>query len=292
MKTDPSRFAVGDEWVYRFREYEPSERVRILAVTLNKNTARLDVVFPDDPTQRVENIPGSRLRAPWSEAERYNTLMANWHRIIQPELSDVESFSASEVFSVLIPDDVATIASSQVSDATAIHDRARLEAITGVSMMELLADVEWFEHENAVMVSPAGTLRIAEAACLANPTPVLELIAAEQAESIRNSQSAAGHLHGTICQATRECAYHWRQRDDQPRHELLRQWCGRQAATTHDRLLAAEAENQRLDRLIYELIQALERVGERSLARRYAEEHRRVNPVHQDEEPEPPTGRI
>jgi hypothetical protein len=189
MKTDPSRFAVGDEWVYRVREYEPSERVRILAVTLNKNTARLDVIFPDDPTQRVENIPGSRLRAPWSEAARHNTLMANWHRIIQPKLSDVESYSASEVFSVLIPDDVATTASSQVPDATAIHDQTRLEAITGVSTMELLADVEWFEHENAVMVSPAGTLRIAEAACLANPTPVLESIAADPTQGTFTERS-------------------------------------------------------------------------------------------------------
>ena len=53
-----TRFVVGDEWVYRMRDDSASERVRILAVTPKKNSARLEVMFVDDPDGRVENGPG------------------------------------------------------------------------------------------------------------------------------------------------------------------------------------------------------------------------------------------
>ena len=69
MRTDPQRFAVGDEWAYRLRDDSPSERVRIIGITRKKTSARLDVTFLDDPEERVEKIPGTRLRVPWSEVE-------------------------------------------------------------------------------------------------------------------------------------------------------------------------------------------------------------------------------
>jgi len=77
---DASRFVVGSEWVYRARDDAASQRVRILAVTPNKNGVRLDIAFLDDPAQRVQAVPGARLRVPWSDVAAYDTLMAHWQR--------------------------------------------------------------------------------------------------------------------------------------------------------------------------------------------------------------------
>src|SRR3954453_11533224 len=39
--------------------------LRILTVTPEKNSVRLDLAFLDDPAERVDNVPGARERAPW-----------------------------------------------------------------------------------------------------------------------------------------------------------------------------------------------------------------------------------
>lgn len=130
MGLDASRFVVGDEWVYRARDDAASERVRILAVTPKKNSVRLDVAFVDDPAARVENVPGNRLRALWSEVDAYDALMANWRRIDDRDLDDTEEACVEQVYRLLIPEDVADIEWSPVSCATAVHDEARL-GVTG-----------------------------------------------------------------------------------------------------------------------------------------------------------------
>jgi hypothetical protein len=70
MGFDATRFVVGDEWVYRLRDDAMSERVRILAVTPKKNSARLELAFVDDPGGRVENVPGSRCRCRGARSRR------------------------------------------------------------------------------------------------------------------------------------------------------------------------------------------------------------------------------
>lgn len=162
MGYDVSRFVVGDEWVYRLRDDSASERVRILAVVPKKSSARLDVVFLDDPDGRVENVPGSRLPVLWSEVEAYDVLTANWARLDEVKLDDVESSCASHVFEVLIAEDIAAIGWSQVDDATSIHAATKLEEIIGVSVADIVACVESFTLNEAIVVSPAGTVLIAE----------------------------------------------------------------------------------------------------------------------------------
>jgi hypothetical protein len=174
MGYDVTRFVVGDEWVYRLRDDSASERVRILAVLPKKSSARVDVAFVDDPDGRVENIPGSRLQVLWSEIETYDVLMANWARLDEVKLDDVESSCASHVFEVLIPESIAAIGWSTVDDATSIHASTRFEEIIGVPVAEIVACVESFELDEATVVSPAGTVLIAEAACRANSAQIFE----------------------------------------------------------------------------------------------------------------------
>ncbi|MFG1606010.1 hypothetical protein [Actinoplanes sp. NPDC049265] len=80
MAFDASRYVVGDEWVYRLRDTEPSERVRIKAVTPKKTTASIEVEFLDGG-HRVQTVPSSRLKTRWANVEAYDAQQAAWQRI-------------------------------------------------------------------------------------------------------------------------------------------------------------------------------------------------------------------
>lgn len=119
---------------------------------------------------------------------------------------------------------------------------------------------------------------IAEAACRAHPQPVLDLVIEQETQSRHKYANGSEHMsaitrHKESTSPERE--YYWYRRRDRPRHELLRQWCGHRAVTAHERLQAAEAENQRRDVFVTDLIRALERAGDDIMARHYAEEHER-----------------
>ncbi|MET8548928.1 hypothetical protein [Micromonospora zamorensis] len=278
MGFDASRFVVGDEWVYRTRDDAASQRVRILAVTPKKNSARLDIEFVGDPASRVENVTGNRLRVPWAEVAAYDELMAHWHRIDDRQLDDTEEACVEQAYLLLIPEDVAEIEWSPVSCATAVHDAARLAEIIHCPIDEILVGVEWFDLNLTKMVSPAGTLLIAERACRANPTPVLTTVIEEEALCRRKCKHGSDKLNVLTREkewSPPEWEYEKYRRWDRPRHELLRQWCGHGAVTTQERLLAAEAESSRLDVLITEVIAALERAGENGQATRFTEKHER-----------------
>ncbi len=265
---------VGDEWIYRAKDSAPSERVRILAVQPKKTSSRVDVEFLDQ-SGRTENVPGARLRGLWSEVVGYDALMANWQRI-EFELTNAEGGAVSEVFHNLIADHLATCEWSPVRYATAIHDRAGLAEDLGVDLDELLEDVPSFELDRALMVSPEGTLRIAEAMCVRRPADVLAWVVAEEAD-IRESckrgsriQSSSGRVNTTT---SPEWEYEWYLKEHKPRHELLRQWCGHRAVTFHERLDAAEAEVRRLDVLVARLIDSARERGNAIFADIMEEEH-------------------
>jgi hypothetical protein len=155
MKIDPSRFTVGDDWAYRQTDESPSERVRIMTVEPKKNSARLEIRFVDDPDDRVEKVPGSRLRVPWSEVGTFDALMANWRRIDDLALDPTEDACVDEIFRLLIGDDVAELLWSPVSGATAIHDTTRLSEIINGPIEHILANAEWFDHNGRTILSPS-----------------------------------------------------------------------------------------------------------------------------------------
>jgi hypothetical protein len=278
MTPDPSRFVVGDEWVYRVRDDSPSERVRIIGVTLKKRSARVDIEFLDDTDHRVENVPGSRLRASWCDRESFDALMANWARISDLELDDVEQACVEEVFQLLISDEVAELLRSPVICAARVLDQTALTTITGVPTQVLLESCEWFDQDGEVVLSPAGTLLVVESACHANSGRVLDVVM-EQEAIARHKCKHGGHAvsvyTGEDEPTSPEWEFDWYTRHDRPRHELLRQWCGHRAITFHERLLAAEAETQRLDVLVTDLIKAVAGAGDERSAERFAVEHER-----------------
>jgi hypothetical protein len=128
------------------------------------------------------------------------------------------------------------------------------------------------------MVSPAGTLLLAEAACRANAKQVLDMVMEQETQARYKCKHGAERDNPSTREKERtspEWEYARYRRSDRPRHELFRQWCGHRAVTFHERLLAAEAENHRLDVLVTELIEALDHAGDTMGAGHFSEEHER-----------------
>jgi len=249
---------VGDEQIYRVRDFDSSQRVRVVAIEMQKKTAKYEIEFLDgDTAGKREKVPGKRLRGAWSEVREYDELMANWERLDSVELTDPEEAAVETVFRELIPDEVATWEwSALVRWVTTIHDPVALEPLIGIPVSELLGQVESFTTDDSTVVSPEGTLMIAEYACRVNPMPILNGVIEEERECREKTKrgvtytSSGGH-EWTSDPDSQYQSYLERYR---PRHELLRGWCGHRAVTMQERLAAAEAEVQRLDVLITRLI--------------------------------------
>ncbi|MFC8850380.1 MULTISPECIES: hypothetical protein [unclassified Micromonospora] len=274
MAFDVSRYVVGDEWAYRLRDTASSERVRIKAVTPKKTTASVEVEFPDDG-HRVQTVPSSRLKTRWADVEAYDAQQAGWQRIADFELDSVERSAVLSVYSALIPEQVAEVDWRPVENVTIIKDRVALSDILQVTVEEILAKVQWFTTDEGMIVSPAGTVVIAEVVCRAHSHTILEHVIEEEVEARHKCKHGGPHPFRKGEESSPEWEYQWYRRSVRPVHELLRQWCGHRAVAAHERLTAAEAENHRLDLLVVELIKALDLAGETAQAEQFAEEHER-----------------
>jgi hypothetical protein len=162
----------------------PSERVKVIGIEKRKQTTRVDIEFLDgDKAGVCENVPGTRLPRPWNEVAEYDELMANWQRLDQEALDDTEDWAVTEVFDLLIPEDVAAYDRSCVRHGVSVYRSEALEQIMRRPMIEALEQVEWFAHDGITDLSAKGSLLVAECACAANPPLVLDKVMASEAEA-------------------------------------------------------------------------------------------------------------
>src|SRR5258705_9336366 len=108
--------------------------------------------------------------------------MANWQRLSGDDIDDTEEFAIGDVFDALIPEDVATYYDSFIRNGATVRDRAALELLMKRALSDVLDQVGWFEDDDVLELSAAGTLLIAEDVFAANPAPVLQRVIAAEAE--------------------------------------------------------------------------------------------------------------
>ena len=267
---------VGDEQIYRLRDDAPSEHVRIVGSDRRKKKPRYEIEFLDGEKKGTqENVPANRLRGPWAGVREYDELMENWRRIERAKLTDSEGPAATTVFQVLIPGDVADWDWAPVRYATRIYARDALETIIGLPIDDILSQIEWFELDDELILSPEGTLMVAEYACRVAPMKILDWVVEDELR-YREKAKRGGSMVGLGKEPTRtspEWEYRWYLEYGRPLHELLRAWCGHRAATIQERLGAAEAEVQRLNELIARLIDELTAADRSFVADRFARLH-------------------
>ncbi|MBL0706277.1 hypothetical protein [Sinomonas cellulolyticus] len=276
---------VGDELIYRVRDYAASERVRVVAVIPGKKNPRYEVEFLDGETVgRRENVPGSRLHGPWAGVRAFDEVMANWERFEAYRLTDPEETAVGKAFALLIPEPVAEWEWSPVRWTTTVHDQGALERIIGLPIADLVSQTDSFLHDGELVVSPAGTLMISECACRVTPGPVLEWVTSDEKEYRERAKHGRDWTdvtgHPTI--TSPEWEYQWYLERGRPVHELLRAWCGQRAVSAQERLAAAEAEVHRLDALVVRLIDELKEHGHARAAEIIAQTHEdeRITPYN------------
>lgn len=253
-----STMKVGEEWIYRLRRHSPSERVKIVGIEKRKQTTRVEIEFLDGAKRgHRDNVPGNRLPQPWGDVAEYDVLMAEWQRLDGNSLDEAEDWAVTDVFELLIPEGVAAFDRSLVTHGASVYERDPLEMILRRSLDEALAQVDWFEHDGIIELSACGSVLLAEYACRANPSPVLEKVMADEAEArehCKRGRTWEGRTDIDSRTTTPEWEYEWYRKHLRPVYELLRQWCGHRSVSFYERLLAAEAEVRRLDILIARVI--------------------------------------
>ena len=255
---------VGDELIYRLRDYNRSQRVRLVTVVPGKKTPRYVVEFLDgDQAGSRENVPGGRLHGPWAEVREFDELMANWERFEACDLTDPEEIAVEKVFEILIPDPVAEWEYSPVRWTTRVHDQEALEAIIGLPIADLVSQTDSFVHAGELVLSPAATFMIAEYACRVTPAPVLDWVTSDEQEYRERAKHGRKmtDFDGHPTTSNPEWEYELYREHGRPVHELLRGWCGHRAVSAQERLAAAEAEVRRLDTLVDQLLYELETNG-------------------------------
>lgn len=248
---------VGNEWIYRQRPYSHSERVRIIGIEKRKQTTRVDIEFLDGEKAGVrENVPSTRLPKSWSDVAAYDELMANWQRLDHDALDDTEDWAVTEVFDLLIPDDVAVYDRSMVRHGASVYHPEALAQVLKRPLNLVLEQVEWFTHDGVIELSADGSLLVAKYACAANPPPVLDMVMASEGEARQHCKRGRDYkgIAGEDRTSTPEWEYEWYRKRVRPYHELLRQWCGHRSVTFYERLVAADAEIRRLDILVAKLV--------------------------------------
>ncbi|WP_234754166.1 hypothetical protein [Arthrobacter ramosus] len=206
---------------------------------------------------------------PWDQAAQYDATMAGWKRLREEPIDQNESSALWTALELLVPSDVAELYLTPVDDALVVHDQSALESLTGQLLSTLPADHSRVIHDGKPCLSPRASLAVAERACHKNPAPILELIIAE--ETKYREKSKRGGLDEDWetkkpVETSPRYEYEFYLRWKKPVHELLRQWCGYRSITAHERLLAAEAEVNRLDVLLAWAVDCIRRTNESTAA--------------------------
>lgn len=253
---------IGEEWIYRLRDYAPSERVRITDVVQQaKKKVRIEVCFVDGDN-RVESVPQTRLRGLWAGVAAYDEKMSHWAALHELQADKVEQMSLWQVFDAIIPESAASLMFRPVECAVEVSDSQQLSAIIGTPVQSIAERCYSFTEQDDLIMSPDGAIMIAELACRRYPEPVLDIVLKEEAEARERCKNGrvseyARDDDGEYIHISPEREWARYQQDTRPRLELLRQWCGYRAVTFDERLRAAESEARRLDLLLARAIEEL-----------------------------------
>jgi len=257
----------GERWAYRARQQDPLVEVVVRKLGSGK-PARVLVGFVAEHFEgREEWVPPSRLKTPWTDVVAFTAREQRWNAVAAA--SDVEEpveFALSTVFDQLIDRSLATL-EYRLRGVAYLHDIEGLATEVGLSPNQLCADPLAFTEDDDLIVPVSITELIARTAAARTPEPVLREVQREEAEFARLL------VHGKTYPASRsQPAWHvpaerYADSENEPYHrpcwELLRAWCGAEAAERQDELLALRQEVARIGDLALRAVAALRAAGRR-----------------------------
>ncbi|BCW35874.1 hypothetical protein StoSoilA2_19300 [Arthrobacter sp. StoSoilA2] len=155
--------------------------------------------------------------------------MDGWRRLKAEAIDEHEASALWAALELLVPSEVAELSVASSDDSLTVHDHVAFEALTGQTVAAFQARFSWLVHDGDVFLSPRAALAREKS---------------KQGGTIENWETREPLT------TSAEFEYDYYLRRQKPVHEILRQWCGYGSVTAHERLLAAEAEVNRLDVLL------------------------------------------
>jgi hypothetical protein len=262
-------------WAYRARSVDDVTPVRVLRIG-TKKPARVLVRFEDPAKEGHEEwVPPVRLKVPWADAETFRAREARWAAVLKlsPDRDAPEAGAASEVFEMLVDDEVADL---DWRDAyLRISDVDRLARLSGLSAAELSSDPVGFAEDGDLIASWPLALKVAQGVAALHADKILAQVVKEerkyQHDRIHGEHVRGRGRHGDhyfepeVIQAV----------DDKhfaPKRALLRQWCGDEAGERQEELVELRKEIRRVGEIAERAISALRSCGQRSIADRLGHE--------------------
>lgn len=246
----------GEEWVYRAKQSGPVTQVRVLRVGSSLPKRVLVRFLGDEFEGREEWVPPARLKTIWDKVDEWVAEDSRWHAIYEDtrDWGDPELEAAEDVIRYSIPRELAYAGFNRNVGLLFIEDVSGLARHLDVEIASLTGSPLSFQTKEGPWVVPFSVmLKIAQRAANMFANEIYERVEKDEkksrAENIHGSSHGGKYIPPEICAKVDETYA--------PARQLVREWCGKEAAEHVTELAALREEVFRLGRLIEKAVSVL-----------------------------------
>lgn len=257
---------VGEVWAYRARRGDLLARVEIMRFGTAR-PARVRVRFLDDEFEGKEEwVPPARLKVPWADGQRWLDCERRWLQVHDASAAARDTPEHRASWLVLDQVGVHEFLDSQESfnhAVLAVRDVPGFEAAVGLVAADLArGEADFIEADGTVGAAWPALREVARRAAEPHPDELLREFDRERRSwkqqavygwYYRARSPDNGYIRPEIrAEVNAEYAKAW---------DVIRGWCGAEAADRLDELRALRTEVIRLGALVEHAIDALRRSG-------------------------------
>ena len=263
---------VGSRWAYRAGSQDELVEVEVLRLGVKKPARLLVRWIADEFEGHQDWVPPPRLKVPWEMVDDLRAWEARWAAVQEPawETPELVRDATDYVVELLIEPDIAAMGFNAQRGVIKIHQLDRLAALLGIEAAALRADPRSFE-ENGTLIAPIATATaVAMAAAALWPEKVLAEIEEDEAKARHDAvhgrslrlrlpgRTKDDWIPGEVCERIDQ--------EEQPRRNLLREWCGAGPGSVRAEIGELREEARRLRALTRKAIDELRASGHRKKA--------------------------
>lgn len=255
---------IGEVWAYRAGERKPVFRVEVLRIGTSR-PPRVKVRFTDEDQEgREEWVSPARLKVPWAQVEEWKAGDRQWQNIRDDSWrtwEDPERRAATHVLDGLdqLGEHLET-GFNKDNGLLFIKNSAALAVILGMDESQLTGHHLAFLEDDGTWVTPFETLMaVARRAAEVFADDVFTAVEQEEAKARREAIHGTRDFDAELCAQVDEESF-------KPARNIIRQWCGKDAAGRSHELQALRTEVMRLGKLIEHAIRELHAVGAKKAA--------------------------
>ncbi len=255
----------GEAWAYRARQSDELVQVKVLRAGSQRPT-RVLVHFADDRFEgRQEWMPPARLKVAWQEVGEFRLREERSSRVYEAGIPDDDGRTdAAERVVELLLDDAQVEIMYREAGAARISDPDAVASRLGLDVSQIAGHPLAFAEGDTTIVPWEVTELIAMTAARRSPIAVLEYVASEERKAQREA------IHGRWSRGGRRSSDYFFEPEScqemdhkyyRPCREILRSWCGGEAADRFDELAELRIDVRRVGDIAQAAVDALRKAG-------------------------------